>query len=75
MNSTYIFEPVFPIVGEEHLIQYHGMTLQEYYAGLAMQALISKSPYLEANPNDRAYKLIAKSAMAYANALIEVKDL
>ena len=37
MNSTYIFEPVFPIVGEEHLIQYHGMTLQEYYANALIE--------------------------------------
>ena len=75
MSSTYIFEPVFPIIGEEHLIQYHGMTLQEYYAGLALQALISKSPFGISSVDDIAYKEAAKGAFAYANAMMEIKDL
>lgn len=72
---NYTQQSAFPIIGETHLIHEQGMTLREHYAGLALQALISKSPFGLASLDDIAYKEAAKGAMAYANALMEIKDL
>ena len=51
------------------------MTLREHYAGLALQALISKSPFGFAALSESAHKEAARCAFAYANAMMDIKDL
>ena len=72
---SYTNQSAFPIIGETHLIHESGMTLREHYAGLALQALISKSPFGFASLDEVAYKQAAKGAFSYANAMMEIKDL
>lgn len=59
---------VYPQVTHEFGEEMHhiGITLRQYYAGLAMQALISAGVYVGCDEDD-----IAKKAFCYADAMIE----
>lgn len=60
--------------------QYGGMTLRQHYAGLAMQAIISKLPLFDADGqhgvqstrqnNSQIYADVSESAFFYADAMI-----
>jgi len=58
--------PAFPTNESAELSVVPGMTLREYYAGLAMQACLARTTcYIEDAPRD-----IAEEACDYADALI-----
>jgi hypothetical protein len=79
--KTYPENPVFPITREHDL--YHmqglghgvGITIREYYAGLAMQSLIETHLKIAYNknrlPSREGAKLVAEWAWKYADAMIE----
>lgn len=63
-------QPAFPLAWTEinaHGVEFPmiegGMTLREYYAGLAMQGLLAGEP-------DLRYSLAAQQSVAHADALI-----
>ena len=64
--------PAHPFVANE-LTEYvnseYGLTKREYFAGLAMQAMISSEHYISAST-----KLVAECALHYADALLEELD-
>lgn len=50
---------------------HEGITLRQHYAGLAMQALISKSSGQDSIGGKKGVPLIAKYSFEYADAMIE----
>lgn len=61
-------KPAYPVDGGDVANGGIGMTLREYYAGLAMQGLCSNPAIVDSNG---AEKWIARYASALANVLIE----
>lgn len=61
--------PAFPETKEQHAWN-PGMTLRDYFAAKAMQALIS-SPHC---PDEFDYKPVAKAAYGMANAMLEARE-
>lgn len=60
--------PIYVTGGPES--GYHpGMSLREYYAGQAMQALAA-SPFLNPEEGEKRGMTVAKNAVRYADALI-----
>tara|TARA_R110000744_G_scaffold86109_1_gene168330 strand:- start:188 stop:430 length:243 start_codon:yes stop_codon:yes gene_type:complete len=65
----------FPAHPKERLDTARGMTLRDHFAGLAMQAIISKAPYdtyVEADYIETE-KLTAAGAYSYADAMIKAR--
>lgn len=74
-------QPAFPLVGrspeDDHPIEFYGMTIRQYYAGLAMQALATNDkallqPTLDLHfdtPRQR-HRYFAEVAVSLADALI-----
>ena len=71
--------PAFPSIEKYHkdteeiCTQWHpGLTKREYFAGLAMQAILSNPAVPDAfMPGERANYIIARAAFAYADTMIE----
>lgn len=60
------------VLGYDDILPAHpGITLRQHYAGLAMQALISKSSGQDSIGGKKGVPLIAKYAFEYADAMIE----
>ena len=61
----------FPVVGGT---KYNGMTLRDYFAGLALQAIISKAPH-ESVPTGVGESDLARArgAYDYADAMLKVR--
>ena len=61
----------FPVVGGT---KYDGMTLRDWFAGLALQAIISKAPH-ESVPTgvDESDLARARGAYDYADAMLKVR--
>ncbi len=57
-------QPAFPCEYEGHLPQRNGMTLRDYFAAKAMQALID---------NDGLFSEIPTQAYALADAMLKVR--
>lgn len=51
----------------------HGMTLRDYYAGKAMEALIAKSSGQDSTGGKNGVPLIAKYAYEYADAMLKAR--
>lgn len=70
--------PVFPIIAEESKAIYSdGLTLRDYFASKAMQALISKTePVLWNNEagEDPILESIAVGAFDYADAMLKARE-
>jgi hypothetical protein len=76
--------PAFPIADLWHneLKQYNGMSLRDYMAAKAMQALLAGSftesgqEGIEANrmPNQNVEDLIASTAYEYADAMLKARE-
>jgi len=66
MNTN---DPAFPNLAPYPT--HPGLTIRAHFAGLAMQAMIAKSPYIEGNPDwEFDMQAVADSSVAYADALI-----
>lgn len=52
-----------------------GMSLRDWFAGLAMQAIISKHPAVEESSGIKATDIkTARGAYEYADAMIEIRE-
>ena len=66
-------QPIIPFYLEKGIVhpdQLFGLTKREYFAGLAMQGLISKGVDMMYNPND-----IANYAVDYADSLLKQLEI
>lgn len=62
--------PAFPVLivdRPEELTHFNGMTLRDYFAAKAMQALISADPM-------RTYEYVALLAYGYADAMLKARE-
>lgn len=68
--------PAFPVNYEtsEQLIECEGMSLRDYFAAKAMQAMITKSHGQDAIAGKKGVPLIATYAYEYADAMIAEKN-
>jgi hypothetical protein len=67
-------KPAFPRLGEgfgDERYDTPGMTLREYAAIKAMQAIIIKSPFIVEPENFEVYEKTAIGAIDYADALLK----
>ena len=68
--------PAFPMQGnpEDRYAGYLGMSLRDYFAGLALQAIISKAPH-ESVPTgvDESDLARARGAYDYADAMLKAR--
>lgn len=64
MNNPPAF-PVFPETGGGHAAAFQGMTLRDYFAAKAMQALID---------NDGLFSEIPTQAYALADAMLKARE-
>lgn len=70
--------PAFPVTygqGSGEVFQLFGeggMTLRQWYAGMALQAIISKAPFDEHSPDEthRYYRGCSEGAFRYADAML-----
>lgn len=62
-------QPAFQSSMSDTTTSHYGLTKREYFAGLALQALLS-SPHLETDD----YEIISKDAVGYADALLKELD-
>ena len=74
--------PAFPATFEE-MARYaetgywsaaHGMTLRDYFASKAMQAIISKTPFLEFPEDFQPHEKTAIGAYEYADAMLKERS-
>lgn len=70
MNHDFGNESAFPIVGAYGDNQWNGMSLRQYYAGQAMQALIGHENKADTTRGAAGVPKLAKYAVEYADALI-----
>ena len=79
MSATFTDRPAFPVTAG-HEVYSIGMTLRDWFAGMALQALIAKSKFMDSKgvngepmtAEDMAqFRFdIAASSLAYADAMI-----
>jgi hypothetical protein len=62
-------EPAFP---QENLL-YKGLTMRDYFAAQAMQAIITKFPLLQIDESKKVETSVALGAYKYADAMMEVR--
>ncbi|MBD1404267.1 hypothetical protein N4Q63_08295 [Leclercia adecarboxylata] len=63
--------PAFPVAGSEHNYPIEGMTLRDYFAAKAMQALVTSG--LNTGAWDD-YDDLAKSAWSIADAMLRARE-
>lgn len=61
--------PAFPVVGDAT----PGMTLRDYFAAKAMQAMISNSSIID-NDSDGAVNYASSAAYKFADAMIKARE-
>ena len=66
MNNPPAF-PVFPETGGGHAAAFQGMTLRDYFAAKAMQALILIS-------SETPHDYVAIDAYSYADAMLKARE-
>lgn len=62
--------PAFPVPGLQHDEDFNGMTLRDYFAAQALQALIRADDYLEGNWSNEN---VAQDAYALAGAMLAAR--
>ena len=66
--------PAFPC-DESHGDNYEGMTLRDYFAAKAMQAIVSKSPLRVAGLGiNKEMEMTARGSYAVADAMLAARD-
>ena len=76
MNNTYTGGPAFPLHSEVRPsmdTEWCGMTLRDWFAGMAMQGLIA-SPRGPINGQDATDKWYAEAAYMVADAMIQERS-
>jgi hypothetical protein len=68
--------PAFPVLDERGCIIYGGMTLRDYFAAKAMQALAADTLPNEVNPETGMTEaaIVARSAYWIADAMLKARD-
>ena len=74
MKNDDINDFAFPVAGALGANQCNGMTLRDYFATAAMQALIAKGMDNPNNRNAKGVPIIAKFAYEYADAMLEERS-
>ena len=65
----------FPIVETKNIESLNlGMTLRDYFAGLAMQAMISNPQIKRPDESIKDFELFSKRAFRYADAMLEERS-
>jgi hypothetical protein len=67
MNNTNTGGPAFPVCDAARIHELEGMTLRDYFAAKAMQALVSAD---QMTPHD----YVAKDAYGYADAMLKARE-
>lgn len=67
--------PVFPVKDDRD--HFNGMTLRDYFAGKALEGLISKMAFELHADHEKAkevHKCLAQSAYSYADAMLKERE-
>ena len=64
--------PAYPVVSDPGVESY-GMNLRDHFAGLAMQAMITKAMDNPAMRNAKGVPFISKFAYEYADGMLEAR--
>ena len=67
--------PVFPDTGGGHAAAFQGMTLRDYFAAKAMQAIIQDTGINIGDGKDKSDKHDAEAAYRYADAMLKAREL
>lgn len=63
-----------PVVGDLDKIHFHGMTLRDYFAAKAMQAILSSDKYVGLIGVNRYEQRTAEDAYKMADAMIQARS-
>lgn len=66
--------PAFPSHGDFGEVAHEGMTLRDYFAAKALQALISKELKDDMHCGAKAVPIMATFAYEYADAMLEARN-